>query len=79
MRSVSVAHARGRFADLIDLVGSGQSVAITRRGREVARLVPSERDGKPLPSRRSERDALLRAGARTGHGAVRRLRDEERA
>ena len=79
MQSISVANARGRFADLIDLVGSGQVVAITRRGREVARLVPSEQEGCPLPSRSVERAALLKAGAKAGTGVVRRMRDEERA
>lgn len=79
MRTVSVADARSHFADLIDSVGSGQAVVITRRGREVARLIPSTQGGRPLPSRAEERQALVESGAKVGGSVVRKMRDEERA
>lgn len=79
MQSVSIAQARSHFAHLIDAVGSGQVVIITRRGREVARLVPSQQEGVPLPGRAAERKTLAMAGAKVGSGVVQRLRDEERA
>ena len=79
MRTISVATARGHLADLIDEVGSGEAVVITRHGREVARIVPSQQAGSPLPSRAEARRAMVSAGATVGRSVVRKLRDEERA
>jgi len=40
VRKVSVAEARRRLKTLLDDVATGKQVAVLRRGREVARLVP---------------------------------------
>ncbi len=42
MDSVNLKEARRRLSDLVKAAESGESVVITRRGREVARLVPLE-------------------------------------
>ena len=35
--------AKNRWSDLLDLVEKGEEITITRHGRPVARLVPSDR------------------------------------
>ena len=45
MKTATVAHAKSHLSALIDQVGTGDEVVITRRGKPVARLVaekPSE-------------------------------------
>lgn len=59
MRSIGAFEAKNKFGQLLDLVERGEEVTITRRGREVARLVPA-------------RPGLNRETARA---AVRRLRE----
>lgn len=39
MKTASVAHAKSHLSALIDQVGTGAEVVITRRGKPVARLV----------------------------------------
>ena len=79
MRSVSIRDVRSHLADLLAEVGSGQTVAITRRGQEVARLVPTDRAALALPSRAEERRAMLKKGAKPRRSTVVRMRGEERA
>lgn len=43
MESVSLKEARKRLGQLVKAAERGESVAITRRGRRVARLVPDEK------------------------------------
>lgn len=40
MKSVQVVEAKAKFSMLLSMVESGQSIAITRHGKIVARLVP---------------------------------------
>ena len=42
MRSVQVVEAKARFSALLEAVESGETIAITRHGRIVARLVPDQ-------------------------------------
>jgi prevent-host-death family protein len=41
MREVGAFEAKNKFGQLLDWVEDGEEVVITRRGREVARLVPA--------------------------------------
>lgn len=41
MREVRVTEARTRWSELLRAVEQGEAVAITRRGRTIARLVPA--------------------------------------
>jgi prevent-host-death family protein len=41
MRSASVSETKAKLSALLDLVGAGETVTITDRGRPVARLVPA--------------------------------------
>jgi prevent-host-death family protein len=50
MDTVSMSEARKRLSELVRAAEHGESVVITRRGKEVARMVPAEpRARKPLP------------------------------
>ncbi|MFN0115572.1 MAG: type II toxin-antitoxin system Phd/YefM family antitoxin [Paracoccaceae bacterium] len=42
MKHVGAFEAKTHLSQLLDLVEAGEEVVITRRGKEVARLVPSE-------------------------------------
>jgi prevent-host-death family protein len=79
MRSVSIRDVRIHLADLLTEVGSGQTVAITRRGQEVARLVPTDRAASALPSRAEKRRAMLKKAGKPSRSMVVRMRGEERA
>jgi prevent-host-death family protein len=52
MRRVSVAEARQTLRELLDAVAAGGEVALLRRGKEIARLVP------PPPARRRRPPSL---------------------
>ena len=56
MRSVGAFEAKNRLGQLLDLVEQGEEVTITRHGREVARLVPTQ----PIRSREVARAAVWR-------------------
>jgi prevent-host-death family protein len=48
MNTISVAQAEGQSSALIDLVEAGETVSLTRRGKEVARLTPAEKAFRAL-------------------------------
>jgi prevent-host-death family protein len=56
MRSVSAFEAKNKLGQLLELVEQGEEVTITRRGKEVARLVPA----RPIRSREAARAAVRR-------------------
>jgi prevent-host-death family protein len=47
-KSVGVHEAKTNLSRLLELVTAGEEVIITRRGEEVARLVPAQRGGRQL-------------------------------
>ncbi len=55
---INVKDARSRLSSLLDRVELGDEVIILRRGKEVARLVPPEGEGKPLPSLKEFRASI---------------------
>ncbi|MFO7957152.1 MAG: type II toxin-antitoxin system prevent-host-death family antitoxin [Candidatus Brocadiia bacterium] len=44
MDTVSMSEARRRLSDLVRAAERGESVTITRRGKQVARIVPARRE-----------------------------------
>ncbi len=74
MRTVTVAEARRRLKALLDEVSSGHAVAVTRRGREVARLVPPPRRGRRLPAMTSFRASMRVMGEPVSQAVVRTRR-----
>jgi len=77
VKAVSVAEARRALRALLDEVAAGHEVAVVRRGREVARLVPPRRRGRRLPALRSFR-ATIRVTGKPVSQAVLRARREGR-
>ena len=78
MHSVSIRDARAHLADIIAQVSAGHAVAITKRGREVARIVPAAQAVSQLPSRAAVRSAMIKRGAKVGRSTVATMRNEER-
>jgi prevent-host-death family protein len=79
MRTVSLADAKARSSELVELAAEGESVCITRRGKPVAQLTPIKSPRKPIDI------AALRAlvasmpmQAESAGEFMRRMRDEER-
>jgi len=48
MNAVGDAEARAKFSELLDRVGRGEEIVITRGGKPAARLVPAQ--GAPKPA-----------------------------
>ncbi len=63
MRTIGAFEAKNRLGQLLDLVEQGEEVMITRRGKEVARLVPTQ----ATVSRADARAALQRIRTRAEH------------
>ena len=53
MRDVPVFEAKNKLSALLDEVEAGTEIAITRRGRRVARLVPPESESTRETARRA--------------------------
>jgi prevent-host-death family protein len=75
MKTVSVAEARRRFKTLLDEVSSGHEVAVVRRGREVARLVPPKRRARRLPALSSFRTSIRVRGEAVSRAVIRGRRE----
>jgi prevent-host-death family protein len=75
MRAVSVAEARRKLKTLLDEVSSGQEIAVVRRGREVARLIPPKRKARRLPALDSLRASIRVKGEPVSRAVVRARRD----
>ncbi len=79
MNTVSLKDARKRLGELVEIVEHGESVVITRRGRQVARLVPAEKKAaRQLPDLTQFR-ASLKVKGRSLTDELLAMRDEERA
>jgi prevent-host-death family protein len=75
MTSVGAYEAKTHLPRLLEQVEAGETITITKHGREVAKLVPVS----PRPTNPDEIIAALRAarqGARRGRNSVRKMIDE---
>lgn len=61
MIEINVKEARSRLSSLLDRVERGEEVIITRRGKKIARLVPTESHGG-LPSLKDFRGEISVSG-----------------
>jgi prevent-host-death family protein len=50
-KAIGVRDARSRFAELLDRAQRGETISVTRRGEEIARLVPGGGVTERLPGR----------------------------
>jgi prevent-host-death family protein len=82
MHTVSLFDAKNRLSALIDQVGEGQEVTITRRGKPVARLVPeisrSQQNRNAVEKLRALRQSIARRGEAFTGDELRAYRDEGR-
>jgi prevent-host-death family protein len=76
MHRVSVAEARQKFRALLDEVASGGEVAILRRGKEVARIVPAPSGVRRLPSLAAFRKSIKIKGEPMSATVIRMRREE---
>lgn len=79
MESINIRQARERFRELIDGAEQGESIAITRHGKRVAMITPSQPIGYRLPDLGEFRASI--ASATVGlslSNAVLELRESER-
>jgi prevent-host-death family protein len=76
MLEINVKEARSRLSSLLNRVERGEEVIITRRGKKIARLVPTESHGR-LPSLKDFRAEIDVSGQPISQTVVDQ-RDEER-
>lgn len=75
MRRVSVAKARQELRSLLDEVATGEEIAVLRRGKEVARIVPPKGRSRRLPSLRAFRRSIALRGGPMSLSVVRERAD----
>ena len=79
MRSVGLFQAKNGLSALVDRVSKGEEIVITRRGQQVAMLVPANRGAKRAAREVVEHIREARKGARLPKGYTpRRLVEEGR-
>ena len=77
MAEVSVKDARDNFRTYLDRAEAGEEIVITRRGKEVARLVPPRRAPGKFPDLTEFRNSIKLRGERPLE-ALLKLREETR-
>lgn len=77
MGPVSIKEARQHLSDLVDAAERGETIVITRRGKEVARLAPVERQRPRLPDLTAFR-ARIKIRGRSLTEELLAMRQEER-
>lgn len=78
MGKVSMKEARERLSELVRAAEHGEATTITRRGKEVARIVPAEQKSlKPLPDL-TEFRASIKVKGRSLTEELLAMRREER-
>jgi len=78
MGTVSMKEARERLSELVRAAERGEAITITRRGKEVARIVPAEQKPlKPLPDL-TEFRASIKVKGRSLTEELLAMRREER-
>ena len=76
MRKVNLAQARRSLRALVDEVTTGREIALLRRGKEVARLVPPRGERRRLPSLETFRRSIDLEGGALSREVVRGRADE---
>lgn len=79
MASVPLAEAKAHLSALVERAEAGETVEITRRGRPVAKLVPTEPPREPFDW--AALDALhakLKPQKESAGEFIRRMRDDDR-
>ena len=75
MVEVSVKDARDNFKAWLDRAEAGEEIVITRRGKEVARLVPPRREQKTFPDLTEFRNSITLRGEPMSETVIRQRRE----
>jgi prevent-host-death family protein len=76
MKTASVREVQHNLAAVLDMVSGGQEIAVTKRGRVIARIVPARRSAGPVEWPDSAaRMKRLGKGVRRGAAPSRIIRD----
>jgi prevent-host-death family protein len=79
MRSLGLFQAKNGLSELVERVSKGEEFMITRRGKEIAMLVPANRRSRCAPREVIEHIRQTREGAHLPKGyTLRRLIEEGR-
>jgi len=77
-KEVGLFDAKTHLSALVDRVGHGEEITITKRGAAVARLVPAEGGRRPDPAAAAARIREVRRGLRLKGATIRGLIEEGR-
>jgi prevent-host-death family protein len=77
MATYTLAEAKAQLSRLISLVEAGEEITITKRGRAVVKLVPSEPARQQMPSL-AEHRAKMTPQAESAGEFIRKLRESDR-
>jgi prevent-host-death family protein len=77
MEQVSVKDIRNNLREYLDRVEAGEEIVVTRRGKEIARIVPPRREPKRFPDLTEFRKSIEIRGERPLE-ALLKLREESR-
>jgi len=76
MTRINVKEARGKLSDLLDRVEAGDEIVITRRGDDVARIVPAKsKQRRPFVSHKALRDSIKLKGEAFSKTIIRMRRE----
>ena len=79
MRTISLAEAKAKLSELVEVAAAGETVEITKRGKPVAQLVSVKKKLKPIDVEALKRIANSMPYQKESAGDfIRRMRDEER-
>ena len=76
MSKVNVRQAREKFPELLDRVEHGEEIVVTRRGKEIAKIVPIIQRVHRLPSLKAFRESIAPSGTPAAE-ILRKERDAE--
>jgi prevent-host-death family protein len=77
MPTFTLAEAKAQLSRLISMVEAGEEITITKRGREVVKLVPSDPPRPKMPSL-AEHRAQMTPQTESAGEFIRRLRESDR-
>jgi prevent-host-death family protein len=77
MSTFTLAEAKAQLSRLVSMVESGEEIIITKRGRAVVKLVPSDPPRKKMPSL-AEHRAQMTPQTESSSEFIRKLRESDR-
>lgn len=77
MSTFTLAEAKAQLSRLVSMVESGEEITITKRGRAVVKLVPSDPPRQKVPSL-AEHRAQMTPQTESAGEFIRRLRESDR-